>query len=295
MSWLELDDRILEHPKFLRAAKLGGSEAIHMWLGLRAYCGQMLTDGAIPSDMIDEVKGPKHPVKRSSALSTLVEVGLVDRTDKGLQLHDYLDWSASREQVLSRRDAANKRKRRERVMDAGVSEVSRRDGDATDTSVTNPRARVSSPLPLHSSPIHSGEGSERAAPDAPVPDLWPAYMWLTKFKVAWEMKYSGSFYGQAGDDKACGTLENLIGNLPREQRLQAQSRVDLMLGEFLAGGNEATRARKHPFAFFVGDFGTLRVGGSATTRRDPVLDAAVAKGSGRPYLPPEKKAVASGS
>ncbi len=288
MSWLELDDRILEHPKFVRAVKLGGSEAIHMWLGLRAFCGQLLTDGAIPLDMVDEVRGPKHPVKRSSAISVLVEVGLVDRTKDGLQLHDYLDWSMSREQVLARRDSAARRKRRERGTDTVVTEESRRDGRVTDSDVTNPRARVSSPLP--SSPLPSGGRSERPQDPDPEPALWSAYMWLAKFKAAWDMKYSGSFYGQAGDEKACGTLQDLLRKLPEEQRLKAQSRVDLMLGQFLAGDNETIRTRKHPFAFFVGDFGSLRVGGAVPANRDPVLDAAVAKTGSRPYLPPDKGA-----
>lgn len=103
MSYLELDDGILNHPKFVLAADRGGSGAIHMWLGLRAYCGQHITDGDIPKYMLKKVSGPERPRDREHALAVLIEVGLVeDRTDH-YQLHDFLDWSSSREEIMERR------------------------------------------------------------------------------------------------------------------------------------------------------------------------------------------------
>jgi hypothetical protein len=114
MSWLELDDQILAHPKFIRAVKLGGSEAIHLWLGLRAYCGQLLTNGFIPEDMLDEVRGPTNPKSRAKAMAALKTVGLLDQIEGGLMMHDFLDWSSSREEVLQRRSSAKERKRRSR-------------------------------------------------------------------------------------------------------------------------------------------------------------------------------------
>ena len=120
MSWLELDDGILEHPKFVRAIKLAGSEAVHLWLGLRAYCGKHLTDGFVAEDMMDEVKGPKDPEKRAAALDALFEVGLLEKTRRaGLQMHDYLQWSKSREQVLAAREQARARKTKSRGSGGG--------------------------------------------------------------------------------------------------------------------------------------------------------------------------------
>ena len=140
-----------------------------------------------------------------------------------------------------------------------------------------------------------GAGPERAPaiPVAPAtePVLWPPFVWLAKFKAHWDPKYGG-FYGQAGDSKACGTLGDLLARLPDDERLRVQSRAPGMIAAFLAGGGENARARKHPFAFFVGDFGTLRM--ESRTQRDSVLDAAAAKSGGLPYLPPERK-VANGS
>lgn len=109
MSYLELDDGILDHPKFIRAARRGGSDAIHLWLGLRAYCGQHLTDGHVPADMIDEVRGPKDPEKRAHALEVLKDCKLLDERPDGIEMHDFLDWSASKEEILERRRVSGMR------------------------------------------------------------------------------------------------------------------------------------------------------------------------------------------
>jgi hypothetical protein len=109
MTWLELDDRILEHPKFIRAVNLGGSDTVHLWLGLRAYCGQHLTDGAIPKDMLSEVRGPLNTKKRAAALAVLINVGLIEETENSFHMHDYLQWSSSRKQVLAARERARQR------------------------------------------------------------------------------------------------------------------------------------------------------------------------------------------
>src|SRR3954463_2999199 len=103
MTWLEIDDAILDHPKFIRAVKLGGSEAVHLWLGLKAYCNQQLTDGFIPTDMLDEGRGPRDAKKRSAALQVLRDVKLLDDSTGGLTLHNYLKLSRSRASVLESR------------------------------------------------------------------------------------------------------------------------------------------------------------------------------------------------
>lgn len=173
MSWIELDDAILDHPKFIRAVRLGGSGAVHLWLGFRAYCAKNLTDGMIPADMVDEVRGPQGK-ERDKALKALVEVGLLKRTDEKapIEMHDYLQWSSSREEVLERRGKARERKARSR-RDTTRDEQRDTHGDSAKTNsvvtpvVTNPRGRD----PLPSPPNHSG----REDPPTPVlPEPVPA-------------------------------------------------------------------------------------------------------------------------
>lgn len=119
---IELDDQILNHPKFIRAVAKGGSAVVHLWLGLRAYCSQQLSDGFIPDDMMAEIRGPTDSRSRIKATNCLAECNLLHRGDKGWWLHDYLDHSSSRAQVLAWREANRKRKRQSRG-------VSQRDGE----------------------------------------------------------------------------------------------------------------------------------------------------------------------
>lgn len=226
MSWIELDDQILEHPKFIRAVKVAGGDAVHMWLGLRAYCAQKVSDGLIPTDMMDEVRGPREPRKRRAALEALTSVGLLEAVSEGVRLHDYLEWSSSRDEVLARRASARDRKRRSRangsVTDGDVTDESRRDGngshDVTDAVVTAEsqtpaRAIPSPPLRSPSAPIPtqteigSGNGSEKSA-EKPSPrpaarssgtpiaqlafrcDGDPSTWWVTQEQLArWEGLY----------------------------------------------------------------------------------------------------------
>jgi hypothetical protein len=123
LSWLELDDGILDHPKFIRAVKLGGSEAIHLWLGIKAYCGKQLTDGLVPEDMLDEVRGPRDPKKRAAALVALKTVGLLDPAEGGVRMHNYLKHSKSREQILAMRKQARDRQARSRSSHAVTDAV----------------------------------------------------------------------------------------------------------------------------------------------------------------------------
>lgn len=117
MSKLELDDQILNHDKFVlavkRAGKFGG-DVVFLWLGIRAYCGQRLSDGFVPTEMLDEVRGPLNPKQRAAALKVLVEVGLLEPVEGGLQMHDFLQWSRSKSQVLADRERARERQAKSR-------------------------------------------------------------------------------------------------------------------------------------------------------------------------------------
>ena len=158
MSYLELDDGILNHPKFVLAADRGGSGAIHMWLGLRAYCGQHITDGDIPKYMLKKVSGPERPRDREHALAVLIEVGLIEEHTDHYQLHDFLDHCRSREEILKARARNRERQAKSRGSHSVTDTVTAR-------AVTHV---VTVPSPLPSSPLLSPpkESEEHArAPD----------------------------------------------------------------------------------------------------------------------------------
>lgn len=258
MSWLELDDRILEHPKFIRAVNVAGSDAIHLWLGLRAYCGQLLTDGLIPADMIPEVRGPKDARRRAGALKALLDVVLLHQVDDGaLMMHDYLDWSSSRDVVLARRESARDRQRRSR----GSSTLVTRDSRGTSAAVTNPRARGSSPLPsdLPSAPLPEERELRAPARLAAPAKIWNSGEWLRRFGFAWMEQYQEHTYPGGSDKTAERRLDGILNELPTVELLAAQENAPRMFAEFLAIGEERTVDRRHPFSFFVQVWKELRV------------------------------------
>ena len=159
MSWMDLDDKLLDHPKFIRAVNRGGSEAIHLWLGLRQWVAQQLTDGFIPVDMIDHVRGPAAR-KRAAALQVLIEVGLVEKESSGVRLHDFLQWSKSRDRILAERERNRLRQERFRTKQ-----------DVTNAPVTPLLTpSVTLPSPLLSTPLHSEESSAHAREAEPDSD-----------------------------------------------------------------------------------------------------------------------------
>jgi hypothetical protein len=98
VSWLKIDDRILDHPKFVRAERQAASTAIHLWVGLMSYCKQHRTDGWVPIDMLARVNGPRGRW-RARALEALIAEKLVEREGDRLHVHDYLDWNPSRYEI----------------------------------------------------------------------------------------------------------------------------------------------------------------------------------------------------
>jgi hypothetical protein len=245
VSWLQLDDRILDHPKFIRAVNLGGSEAVHLWLGLRAYCGQLLTDGLIPSDMIGEVRGPKEPRRRAAALAALKAAGLVDPDPEGVRMHDYLQWSASRDDITSRRKSARERQTRHRDKSAPDERESR----VTSALVTEPSPIRSDPTPIHTTP----EPQKASV-------FWTGWQWRERFGRAWAERYQQLAYGGGdADAKASGDLRDQLSALPDLERKAAQDRAPAMFAEFLADESPGMIKARHPFSWFVTRFNGLRV------------------------------------
>lgn len=100
--------------KYRRAIKLGGSDAIALWLAMKCYCSlHPDTEGFVPAECLDELPGA--PRRTGKALQALLEcgrllpggergAGLVEPAEGGWRLHDYLDHSASPEEIELRRE-----------------------------------------------------------------------------------------------------------------------------------------------------------------------------------------------
>lgn len=103
MSWARLDDGFWMHPKVL----ISGNAAAGVFARLLSYSGCYLTDGLIPSPIVDSIVG-----KDKRAIDALVTHGMVHRMDTGsIYIPDYLEYNPSKievEKVVQQRKAAGK-------------------------------------------------------------------------------------------------------------------------------------------------------------------------------------------
>jgi hypothetical protein len=190
-----MDDGMLDHPKWIRALRDGGSDALHLWLRLSAWSSRHLTDGVIPADVVDEIPGPRGAKLRAKAQQALVNALLIERQSNGdLLLHDYLEYNPSRAEVLAERGrkAQNQRDRRLRgsvtgdspECEAGESPVSHRVPSPPvpflDSHTSRARPRVArlgpgdaeSGDPSHLDPVNDVEPDSAPSDSAPaVPGL----------------------------------------------------------------------------------------------------------------------------
>ena len=115
MTWVKLDDHMSEHPKVLAAGPLAA------WLHVCAlqYASRNLTDGFVPSRAvptlanfdginvtvatIGSMAGVSDEVNPYELALTLVDVGLWEETERGYQIHDYLEFNPSKAEVMAQR------------------------------------------------------------------------------------------------------------------------------------------------------------------------------------------------
>jgi len=125
MVWAKIDDEILDNPKIAQAGLFGF--AFHV--AAITWCCRNLTDGFIPyarvasffdvsaakTEWISKAGLPSGVEDRlwrevmdiqleaDAFAKHLVEIGLWDKVDGGYQIHDFLEYNPSREEVLTQR------------------------------------------------------------------------------------------------------------------------------------------------------------------------------------------------
>jgi hypothetical protein len=116
MSWLRHDDDMLDHPKWIRALRDGGADALLIWWRLCAWSSRRLTDGVIPADMLGEVARLERSKSKARALRALVESALCARRDDGaLVIVDYLERNPSKADVQAERERRAQAQRNRRL------------------------------------------------------------------------------------------------------------------------------------------------------------------------------------
>lgn len=94
MAWARLDDQLDDHDKFLQLS----SAAIGQWTLALTYASRKMSDG-----FISTARAKLQIVGRGedydAITGELVTAGLWDVVEGGFQIHDYLDYNPSREQI----------------------------------------------------------------------------------------------------------------------------------------------------------------------------------------------------
>lgn len=96
MAWANLDDQFPKHPKVVGLTD--GAFRLHV-SGI-CYCAQYLTDGVVDADTVPLLM----PRYRKQHLDELLTKGRWIRHGDDYEIHDYLDWNRSREQVEAERE-----------------------------------------------------------------------------------------------------------------------------------------------------------------------------------------------
>ena len=105
VPWIRLDDEIVHHPKFVTVGPVAG----WVWLCGQSYCARFLTDGFIPfGALATAFPSGDRDVLIEQAVNRLESAGLWERVERGWQVHDYLHYQPSRQDVERQRNQKRK-------------------------------------------------------------------------------------------------------------------------------------------------------------------------------------------
>ena len=110
MAWFKVDDKLHSHPKRHRA----GLRAMGLWVVAGSWCGDQLTDGHVPRDMLAALGGKTVDAK------ALVDAGLWETTPTGWQFHDWQGRNPTRDDVETQRAEWRKRQQAARARRTGT-------------------------------------------------------------------------------------------------------------------------------------------------------------------------------
>lgn len=158
MAWARLDDQFFYNKKI---AQVDGPAKLLYIAGL-VYVANQLTDGFIPERAVKFIASTADVANCQEFASQLLDVGLWDATDGGYQIHDFLAWNPSREQVQHTREARAQSGRR-----GGLAKAANAKQDASNLPskplANDKQKSAPSPSPSLNSPANAGE----AAPAKP--------------------------------------------------------------------------------------------------------------------------------
>ena len=239
MTWFKVDDKSSFHRKIVDA----GNEAWGALCRAGAWSAEHLQDGRVPWSVALAI-APK------SIWTRLFTVRLCDPIDDAeFQIHDYLDWNPSREEVLKVRDlrAASGRaggKQRQAKRQAVAKQVL--DPLPSKTEATLQAKIKPVPVPV---PIREERDARAPAEESPYDLAWR--VWTELWPGRWKETYQrGTDTGPKGDDR----VMQRIGALAAGHGAQAEAVLRRKLVQFFAGGTPWVVEHRHPPRAFEADW-----------------------------------------
>lgn len=108
MTFVQLDDKITEHPAMVGLSPFAWT----LWIHGLTYCARNLTDGLIPHAVVPRLTSL---VDVNKAAAELVDAGRwTHHEDGSYEIVNYLEWNKSKAQIEQEREANRRRVARHR-------------------------------------------------------------------------------------------------------------------------------------------------------------------------------------
>jgi hypothetical protein len=163
MPWGRLDDSLYDHPKLDYLPEIDRLAGVGLWAIAISWCNRFLTDGHIPRSRIGKLGGSTELADR------LVAAGLFDDDPAGYNVHGFLVFNDSREQIEDKRKKETERKAAWRAgkRPGGTTSTTEADVPPSVPSTSRRPSRAESPRLSRVSPRASR--SANPVPSRPVP------------------------------------------------------------------------------------------------------------------------------
>ena len=158
MTWFKVDDGLHSHRKVRSLPRKDRMPALGLWCLAGSWCADNLTDGHVPTYMLEELGGTLRQAQ------LLVTSGLWVQVDDGFQFHGWSDEGRqpTRAEVEAHRESERKRKARWRAsVDMSHRDKAGTDGGTDGGTPASVPPGVRTPRPDPSRPVlSSGLGSQ---------------------------------------------------------------------------------------------------------------------------------------
>lgn len=193
MTWIKIDDQMFMHPKVRSVGPLG----LALQIAALSYANSLRTDGELPKNLARTLLELPRP---KAVIDKLVEAGIWEDKGEHYQIHDYLDYQASRAQIETAREAsrqAGKRGAAKRWQGVKMDGVPHRVTPSTTDSKTKTKTKkdISTDVDI-SAPSSSTTEIVTLRKEKPRDEIWDTLMYVCRINTSGIPASARSGYGK---------------------------------------------------------------------------------------------------